>query len=208
MIYLLLEEKMHRIHIIDNFITPEDAQTLIDEQKRPSEVNPYPAYYAERFGGTAFPYNKRVMDILIKYGHKANDVHKDQNSFINPIYVFKAFGSWWNPGMRGGLHLDAQDPEAFIEWSTIIYLNSPEEYDGGIIYFPNQDFEYKPKQYSAVFFPSAGSEYIHGISEVTSGARHTALYMHTSIPKHADPDFHLEDDTKVWQALEHPYNKE
>ena len=31
---------MHRINIIENFITPEDAQTLIDEQKNPSEVNP------------------------------------------------------------------------------------------------------------------------------------------------------------------------
>ena len=52
-----------------------------------------------------------------------------------------------------------------------------------------EDFEYKPRKYSAVFFPSAGSEYIHGITTVTSGIRHTALYMHTSLPEHADPDF-------------------
>jgi hypothetical protein len=196
---------MHRIHIIDNFITPEDAQTLINEQKSPSESNPYPEYYKDRFGGTAFPYNKKVMDILIKYGHRANEVHRDQNGFVNPIYVFKAFGSWWNPGTKGGLHLDAQDPESFIEWSTIIYLNDPEEYEGGLIYFPNQNFEYKPRKYSAVFFPSAGSEYIHGITEVVSGSRHTALYMHTSIPQHLDPEFHPEVDRSIWHAQEHPY---
>lgn len=190
----------HRIHIIDNFITPEDAQVLIEEQDRPSEVNPYPEYYKNRFGGTAFPYNKRVMDILIKYGLKSNQVHKDLNSFVNPIYVFKSFGSVWTQGTKGGLHLDAQDPEPFIEWSTIIYLNDPEEYDGGVIYFPNQDFEYKPRRYSAVFFPSAGSEYIHGITTVTSGIRRTALYMHTSIPEHADPDFHSQNETAVWMA--------
>jgi hypothetical protein len=199
---------MHRIHVIDDFITPEDAQLLIDEQKNPSEINPYPEYYKERYGGTAFPYNKRVMDVLIKYGHLSNNVHKAQNGFINPIYVFKSFGSWWNPGMKGSLHLDAQGPEPFIEWSTIIYLNDPEEYDGGVIYFPNQGFEYKPRKYSAVFFPSAGSEYIHGITTVTSGQRHTALYMHTSMPKHADPDFHSVEETGLWQALEHKYNKE
>jgi hypothetical protein len=196
---------MHRIHIIDNFITPEDAQTLINEQKNPSEVNPYPEYYKERFGGTAFPYNKTVMDLLIKYGHKANEVHKEQNSFVNPIYVFKSFGSWWQPGTKGGLHLDAQDPEPFIEWSTIIYLNDPAEYEGGVIYFPNQNFEYKPRQYSAVFFPSAGSEYIHGITEITSGTRHTALYMHTSIPQYLDPEFHPEVDRTYWHAQQHPY---
>jgi hypothetical protein len=199
---------MHRIHVIDNFITPEDAQTLIDEQKNPSERNPYPDYYSERYGGTAFPYNKRVMDLLIKYGHKSNDVHKDLNGFINPIYVFKSFGSWWQPGTKGDLHIDAQGPEPWIEWSTIIYLNDPFEYEGGIIYFPNQGFEYKPRKYSAVFFPSAGSEYIHGITQIDSGTRHTALYMHTSMPDHADPDFHLEEERKTWQALQHPYNKD
>lgn len=191
---------MHRIHVIDDFISPEDAQVLIDEQKNPSEINPYPEYYKERFGGTAFPYNKRVMDLLIKYGHKSNEVHREQNSFVNPIYVFKAFGSLWTPGSKGGLHMDAQDPEPFIEWSTIIYLNDPSEYEGGVIYFPNQDYEYKPRKYSAVFFPSSGSEYIHGITTVTSGLRHTALYMHTSRPAHADPDFLGEDKSPGWKA--------
>jgi hypothetical protein len=199
---------MHRIHVIDNFITPEDAERLILEQKNPSEINPYPEYYKDRFGGTAFPYNKIVMDILIKYGHKANQVHKDQNGFVNPIYVFKSFGSWWQPGTKGDLHLDAQGPEPFIEWSTIIYLNDSSEYDGGVIYFPNQDFEYKPRKYSAVFFPSAGSEYIHGITRIASGTRHTALYMHTSIPEHADPDFHHDEERASWKALDHPYNKD
>lgn len=202
--YNLQEEKMHRIHVIDNFITPEDAQVLIEEQISPSEINPYPDYYKDRFGGTAFPYNKRVMDILIKYGLMSNKVHQDQNGFVNPIYVFKGFGSCWLPGTRGGLHLDAQDPEPFIEFSTIIYLNDPSEYEGGEIYFPNQNFVYKPRKYSAVFFPSAGSEYIHGITTITSGVRRTALYMHTSIPMHADPDFHPDAKNTLWQALQHP----
>jgi hypothetical protein len=193
----------HRILVIENFITPEDAQILVDEQNSPSEVNPYPDRYSTYYGGTGFPYNKRTMDILIKYGLKSNEVHREANGFVNPIYVFKTFGSHWVAGTQGGLHVDAQDPEAFIEFSTIMYLNSPEEYDGGTIYFPNQNFEYKPKQYSAVFFPSAGSEHLHGISEVTRGHRYTGLYMHTSIPKHADPDFHTEEETKEWKAFQY-----
>jgi|TARA_B110000977_G_scaffold45471_1_gene61810 hypothetical protein len=197
---------MSNIHIIDNFISPEDAETLIREQMHPSEVNPYPEYYAARFGGTAFPYNATVMDLLVKYGHKSNNVHKERNGFVNPIYVFKAFGSMWNVGSKGGLHIDAQDPEPWIEWSTIIYLNDESEYEGGLIYFPNQDFEYKPRKYSAVFFPSAGSEHIHGITTVTSGARHTALYMHTSLPQHSDPDFTggVKLTESDWDANKHP----
>lgn len=196
---------MHRILVIDDFITPEDAEVLIQEQMRPSELNPYPEYYKERFGGTAFPYNKRTMDLLVKYGLKSNKVHQEQNGFLNPIYVFKSFGSVSTPGSMGGYpHADAQDPEPFIEWSTIIYLNDPSEYDGGIIYFPNQGFEYKPRKYSAVFFPSAGTEYLHGVTTITRGHRHTALFMHTSIPTHADPDFLVQGEPTEWMALKYP----
>jgi hypothetical protein len=195
---------MHRIHVIDNFITPEDAAVLIEEQLSPSEINPYPDYYKERFGGTAFPYNQRVMDIMVKYGQLSNQTHKELYGFKNPIYVFKGFGSHWMAGTKGDLHLDAQGPEPWIEFSTVIYLNNPSEYDGGIIYFPNQDFSYKPKQYSAVFFPSSGSEHIHGITKVSRGNRHTALFMHTSKPEHRDPEFDLPNEQTRWMALEYP----
>jgi hypothetical protein len=198
---------MNRIHIVDNFISQEDAETLISEQTRPSSANPYPEYYKERFGGTSLPYNPIVMDILKKYSDKSNQIHKDINGFVNPIYTFKAFGSHWVPGTKGGLHLDAQDPEPFIEFSTVIYLN--DEFEGGNIFFPNQDFVYKPKKYSAVFFPSAGSEYIHGITTVTSGHRYTALYMHTSLPQHADPEFTTNKDIypPEWKAISHELTK-
>lgn len=177
----------HRITVEDNFITEEDAKTLINEIKNPSEVNPYPSYYSDRYGGTAFPYNNTVQTILKKYSDLANKTHKDLNGFIDPIYTFKAFGSWWRPGTSGPVHTDAQDPEPWIEWSTVVYLN--DEYTGGQIYFPRQGFSYQPKKYSAVFFPSAGTEYLHGISEILSGNRFTMLFMHTSMKKNADPDF-------------------
>lgn len=180
---------MHRIVTIDNFITEEDARLLISEMNNPSEINPYPEYYKKRYGGTAFPYNNNVMSMLIKYGNKSNEIHRSVNGFLNKIHVFKAFGSHWTAGTKGDLHIDAQDPEPFIEWSTIIYLNDPSEYEGGEIYFPNQGFTYKPKKFSAVFFPSAGTEYIHGVKEIKSGHRYTALYMHTSQKQFADPEF-------------------
>jgi len=195
---------MHRINIIENFISPEDAKTLINQQLDVNATrNPYPKYYSDRYGGTSLPYNDIVQEIMIRYGHKANEVHKELNGFVNDIYVFKGFGSHWVAGSKGGLHIDAQDPEPFIEFSTIMYLNNEDEYDGGVIYFPNQNFVYKPKQYSAVFFPSAGSEYIHGITTVTKGNRFTALYMHTSLPQHVDPDYH--PGPNKWKAGEYPY---
>jgi hypothetical protein len=196
---------MHRITVVEDFISPEDARVLIEQQEDPMAIRlPYPDYYSERYGGTSLPYNKTVMDIMTKYGHKANEMHRALNGFKNPIYVFKGFGSHWTDGTKGGLHIDAQGPEPFIEFSTIMYLNEEPDYTGGKIYFPNQDFVYQPKKYSAVFFPGAGSEYIHGITTVTSGHRYTALYMHTSLPEHADPDFLDENKTPQWEAMRYP----
>jgi predicted 2-oxoglutarate/Fe(II)-dependent dioxygenase YbiX len=88
-----------------------------------------------------------------------------------------------------------------------MYLNEEPDYTGGKIYFPNQDFSYQPKKYSAVFFPGAGSEYIHGITTVTSGDRYTALYMHTSLPDHADPDFLGDNKNPQWEAMRYPLAK-
>jgi hypothetical protein len=206
----------HKIFIVKNFIDPQDAELLIQEMRNPSEQNEYPSYYKDRYGGTSLPYNKKVMDIMIKYGHKSNEMHKKINGFVNDIYVFKGFGSWWTTGTKGDLHIDAQGPEPWIEWSTIMYLNGDEnpgeeletredyKFTGGQIYFPNQNFVYSPRRYSAVFFQSAGTEYIHGITKVKSGNRYTALYMHTSLPDHADPDFH--PGPLQWKARNYPLN--
>jgi len=187
-------KQMHKINVVDNFISEEDAAILIEEMLAPSKSTEYPEYYKDRFGGTNLPYNDRVMSILVKYGKIANGIHKDLNGFINPIHVYKSFGSQWHPGMSGYPHADAQGTETFIEWSTVVYLN--DDFEGGHIYFPNQGYEYKPKKFSAVFFPSAGTENVHGITEVNSGLRFTLLYMHTSLVQHADPDF-LEENLHV-----------
>jgi hypothetical protein len=192
--------RVHRITVVEDFISQEDADILINEIKfgYPKEKESYPAYYSDRYGGTAFPYNDTVTQLMRKYGHKANEVHKEYNGFVNPIYVFKYFGNSNPIGWEGELHADSVDPEPWIEFSTVIYLN--DEFTGGKIYFPNQDFEYSPKKLSAVFFPSAGTEYVHGVTKVLSGSRYTIPIMHTSLPYHADPDLIDERFSTEWQA--------
>tara|TARA_B110000503_G_scaffold24933_1_gene39305 strand:- start:24291 stop:24902 length:612 start_codon:yes stop_codon:yes gene_type:complete len=182
----------HRIHIVENFISYEDAQTLIREQNSPSSTNPYPEHYTNRVGGSALPYNNTVIDILRRYSIKASNEMKQAYGFVNPIYTYKAFGSVWVTGQSGDLHGDGGDKEPFVEFSTVIYLNESPDFEGGKIFFPNQDFDYEPKALSAVMFPSCGLEHVHGITEITGGLRRTACFMHTSLPGYADPD--LQED--------------
>jgi hypothetical protein len=176
------------ITVIDNFISEEDAQLVISEINNPSSINPYPPHYAERNGGTALPYNDVVLGFLKKYSDKSNYYLKKIFNIDGPIYTTKGYSSKWQKGQSGGLHIDNVEKEPFIEWSTVIYLNQHPEFEGGLIYFPKQNFEYVPTKGSAVFFPQQDPEYIHGISEVTEGLRYTLLFHHSSNIQFADPD--------------------
>lgn len=178
------------IKIVEDFITEQDANILIDEIKSPSKTNPYPEYYKDRNGGTAFPYNNRVMDILKKYSVRANYIQQEFFNLKDKVIVTKAFGSGWTVGTSGAPHIDAVQKEPFIEYSTVIYLN--DEYEGGEIYFPKQGFSTKAKKYSAIFFPGNDLAYLHGVKEITSGNRYTALYMQSTKKEFEDPDFKVD----------------
>ena len=79
--------------VIENFVSQEDADILIQEMKSPSEVNPYPDYYKTRFGGTGYPYNSRVLAIQKKYALKSNKILQELNpSEPKEIKTFKCFG--------------------------------------------------------------------------------------------------------------------
>lgn len=178
---------LEKPYVVENFITAEDAAILVQEMENPSERNPYPEYYKTRFGGTGYPYNARVLELQKKYALKANEILQQLNpEEEDPIKTFKCFGSQWRVGGFGLPHLDDQDPEPFIEYSSVIYLD--DNFDGGVIFFPSLNFEYIPKKYSAVFFLSDGEKWKHGITPVERGKRSTLLYMHTTKLEHVDPD--------------------
>ncbi len=190
---------MHNIKIIKDFVDLDDQQLYINEADSPSEIEALPEYYAKRFGGTALPYNKNTRYLNKKYGRKAAEYIKELYGFINPVYVYKVFmNHTTEPGYSGGIHTDSVDPEPWIEWSVVMYVN--DDFEGAKLHFPNQGFVYDPVPGEAVFFPSAGSEYMHGISEMKSGERYSIVICLTSLPWYADPDMTEPGDIAEYQA--------
>lgn len=92
----------------------------------------------------------------------------------------------WTPGTLQIPHADkelhvgedAGKPNAFpwYDLAGLFYLN--DEYEGGELYFPNQGIQFKPKVGAAYFFPG-DMNYIHGITEITSGERYTVPFFWT-----------------------------
>lgn len=100
----------------------------------------------------------------------------------------------WLPGQLQMPHADkelhegdnAGKPNDFpwYDIATIIYLN--DDYEGGELYFPNQNIQFKPKMGAAYFFPG-DMNYIHGITPIESGIRYTCPFFWT-IKSHRSQD--------------------
>jgi len=96
----------------------------------------------------------------------------------------------WLPGQFQRPHADkelhegpdAGTPNDFPKYdlSSLFYLN--DDYEGGELYFPLQDVQFKPKKGAAYFFPG-DKNYIHGVTEIKSGLRFTCPFF-WEITKH------------------------
>lgn len=91
------------------------------------------------------------------------------------------------PGAENPLHSDSTKldgspwrddgiPEE-LEYSALLYLNTYGiDYEGGELYFPNQDMLIKPKKSQLVFF-KGDVEHIHEVRKVTSGVRKNFVFF-------------------------------
>lgn len=67
-------------------------------------------------------------------------------------------------------------------FGCVYYLN--DDYEGGEIYFPNQNIEIKPKLNTLVFFPGT-LEFLHGVNPIINGIRYTLTSFWTFDKTHS-----------------------
>lgn len=89
-------------------------------------------------------------------------------------------GQFQHPHADKELHVgeDRGKPNDFpyYDIAGLFYLN--DDYEGGELYFPEQGIQFKPKAGSAYFFPG-DMNYIHGVTEITSGIRYVCPFFWT-----------------------------
>ena len=105
-------------------------------------------------------------------------------------------GQKWPTGAFAMPHSDNSDmegnPSSFEinKYVGILYLS--DDYEGGHLYFPQHDIDFRPNYLSLYVFPG-GHENIHGVSEVTKGERYTMV----SFWDFADAEY-SEERQKEW----------
>jgi hypothetical protein len=115
----------------------------------------------------------RFFELLRQKFQEAIELVFDREVVANTSHAQK-----WDVGGFAAPHSDNSDfdghPNAFEinKYVGILYLN--DEYEGGELYFPEHDIEFKPRAYSYICFPG-GVENIHGVQEILKGTRYTMV---------------------------------
>ena len=166
----------HRIKIIENFISEQDCQYAINILKHFTQENKLETF---KDNPTVFvsPKTKEVVEFEKKFSILCCKEQKNSSGFKLPLFTTEAFLSLWVVGSYSGVHLDSHYGYEFLQFTSVLYFNN--DYQGGEIYFPNQQIVIRPKAGSVILFPSGGTEYPHGVKEITSGVRATLAMWHT-----------------------------
>jgi predicted 2-oxoglutarate/Fe(II)-dependent dioxygenase YbiX len=119
--------------------------------------------------------NKKVRKAIFRY---TDQIIKMIN-WDKPLYVRDYLFNYYPKGGCIPVHTDDdQMPECL--WSSVAYLNGPNDYEGGEIYFPNLGgLELKPEEGETLIFPCS---YEHGVRELQSGVKYTLAVSFTEDP--------------------------
>jgi hypothetical protein len=176
------------IKVIPNFMPKKDIEEFI--KFGDSVVNTQPEKTHHWVVDSQYIERKPITSLLNKYTDllrsKAEEVYglklnKDRrvDFFIHPV------GSYLEPHTDiidyhqeeiygvGNLLQEQEDVWPFL-WSghvsIIVYLN--DGYEGGVLYFPDQDVEITPEPGMLVIFPG-NLHFLHGVTETKGTARYT-----------------------------------
>ena len=187
------------IQVRENFMTKEEHEFLLDAAKRitiwdvtethynEDGVVTYDSDYWKDRVATANTLDKLDPNISIVISNMVQRFKKDVDAYFevdaketSPAIVR------WLPGQLQMPHADKQLPSGepndfpWFDLAGLFYLN--DDYEGGELYFPNQEIEFKPKPGAAYFFPG-DLNYVHGVREIKSGIRYVIPFFWT-IKKH------------------------
>ena len=189
----------------ENFMTEEELKFLLESARSIDEWDKTETHYNEN--GTVI-YDSSYCDnrvasrpLLDKKNPKISIVieglvkrlKKEVDEFFNvdALPTSPAIVRWM-PGYRQEPHADKElhtGPDAgkpndfpWYDLAGLFYLN--DDYEGGELYFPNQGIQFKPKPGAAYFFPG-DMNYVHGVTEITSGIRYVIPFFWT-ILKHTN----------------------
>lgn len=164
--------------VVEGFISKKDCEYLIDLAIRLDlwEGAGY-KFWDNRVTNysTFLKHDKDAAKILLDANFRCRQKIKKEYNLDHPVYSDTLQVIRWFPGMDQGPHADdMSDTEnkdhLHRSFGSVVYLN--DNYEGGHTYYPNFNFEVKPKTGSLAFHP-ATPDHLHGVTRVSNSIRYT-----------------------------------
>jgi predicted 2-oxoglutarate/Fe(II)-dependent dioxygenase YbiX len=108
--------------------------------------------------------NKKVRNAIVNSSKDYANEHNIDLGYLTPISIAK-----YSTGKEMGSHIDSYDDERSPVLSVVLYIN--DNYDGGELYFKEQEVLIKPTAGSLIAFPSV-DPYYHQSMVVTKGLKY------------------------------------
>lgn len=191
-----MEVLADKIFIIKNFLSDETADFLVDSFKDKLIKNPrwetgagdYGAGSSDDFwkegvyGGPAFTesYRKAELSVnnkILNESSMANDLLTSicilqekaaANIYNKNLYMKHTFYCHMEEGAENALHHDNWLEDQVDDHSSLLYLS--DDYDGGLIEFPNENVSIKPEK--GMFISFIGDESLpHRVTRIERGNR-------------------------------------
>lgn len=177
---MIIENPDPNIFVIKNFISEQDAAALVGLASQATKEEWSNYNYTDRHKNDEWEDRILILDECSDYDLKEKDIVETTlkniklqiNQILNKdIYVYVGFTTIYRSvvGQLMKTHHD-QGLGAKFKYGVVLYLNK--EYEGGNIFYPNVNVEFKPEAFSLVLHP-AHEAYRHGVKEVTSGTRYS-----------------------------------
>jgi hypothetical protein len=177
----ILGVTQNRIVEIPNFVDDETAKNMIAYFESKAEMWGHIAFYGSS-GMGIMPDDPDLDNFNLprNFFEKIKDKYQESVEFVfgREVKPNTSHAQKWMVGGFAAPHSDNSDfdgvPNSFQinKYVGILYLNN--DYEGGTLYFPDHEIEFKPRANSFIVFPG-GVENVHGVSEITSGTRYTMV---------------------------------
>lgn len=171
----------NRIVEVKNFVDANTAEKMIQFFESKSDLWGDIAFY--KSFGMGFPGEEPELESIglpSNFFSSLTLKFKDavEMVFDREVKPNTSHAQKWVKGGFARPHSDNSDFEGNItafeinKYVGVLYLN--DNYDGGELYFPDHDIEFKPNSLSYYIFPG-GVENIHGVKEILDGTRYTMV---------------------------------
>jgi predicted 2-oxoglutarate/Fe(II)-dependent dioxygenase YbiX len=154
---------MNKVKLFENFIDPLDCEYAVNLYNKYRDNNVFKLASDDRLL-IHNPRQEEAVYLVNKYLKKISAVYNTTFYARDVLLSIYDLFSGVEP------HIDFTSPKLKNSLGFLLYFN--DEFEGGELYFPNFNLEYKPIKGSAAVFPCNDKEYIHGVKPITKGIRY------------------------------------